>query len=54
VPLGSGGVGATIVQNFDMRNSAVSENVVRTAAALGAAPARSSLYEDRWRGRATA
>lgn len=53
VPLGSGVGGATIVQNFDMRNSAVTENVVRAAAALGAAQARSSLYEDRMRGKAT-
>ncbi|MCZ8339627.1 MAG: tape measure protein [Burkholderiaceae bacterium] len=54
VPLGSGVGGATIVQNFDMRNSAVTENVVRAAAALGAAQARSSLYDDRVRGKAIA
>lgn len=54
VPLGSGVGGATIVQHFDMRNSAVTENVVRAAAALGAAQARSSLYEDRMRGKAIA
>lgn len=52
VPLGSGVGGATIVQNFDMRNSAVTENVVRTAAALGAAQARATLADDRVRGRA--
>lgn len=41
----------SIVQNFDMTNSAVSENIVKSAAALGAAQARASLYDDRVRGR---
>lgn len=43
--------GGTIVQNFDMRGSTTSENLVRAAAALGAAQARASIYDDRVRGR---
>jgi tape measure domain-containing protein len=51
IPVTMQGGGATIVQNFDMRNSTTSENLVRSAAALGAAQARASLFEDRVRGR---
>lgn len=43
--------GAQIVQHFDMRGSMSSENMVRAAAALGAAQARASIYDDRVRGR---
>jgi hypothetical protein len=45
-----GGGGTTIVQNFDMRGSSDSANLVRQAAALGAASARASIYDERKRG----
>lgn len=44
------GGGTKVVQHFDMRGSADSENLVRRAAALGAASARASIFDDRVRG----